>query len=373
MKKIDIRLSQLLALVGLLGCTSKTDGSASMDTSDPVTSIDCSSDGGCLLAEDLSFGLLSVQIPSENNVWIVGSSPEPADGTGPAILNYDGSTWTRFDTSAWAGAELWWTWVSGDEAIFVGDQGLILEMDLTDKSIQHIEGPASDTTFFGVWGATEDDIWAVGETEGGDGPRALWRRQGGEWAAWEDPDLGRGEDGVTYFKVHGTHTDDVWFVGTGGRSLRWNGSQLTAVATDTDRPTATAPLLTIDAHPEHPVVVGGIGNGLILEFDGDAWRDKSPDFQPGFNGVCSGADQQWAVGQQGARAQRQADETWLSDMDFGYSTLTYNDWHGCAVAPNGDLWSVGGRIAQRPLSQGMIGFQGPELPQRVPDAWSSVD
>ena len=371
------RLTLFMAILGTMGCTDSTKSDGTYGSSDPTDSDDTGSDdsgvcaegAGCLFAEELPFGLLSVQIPADDDVWIVGSSPEPADGTGPAILHYDGSEWERIDTDSWAGAELWWSWIGDDEALFVGNEGLILEMSKSDGSIQKIDGPAENVTFFGVWGASSDDIWAVGMTDGGEGPRALWRRQAGAWAAWEDPALGTGEDNVTYFKVHGTSADDVWFAGNGGRTLHWDGSSLTAIATDAETPTSTAPLLTIDANPEQPVVVGGIGNGLILEYDGSIWQDRSPEFQPGFNGVCSGAGYQWAVGQQGSRARRNADGAWISDMDLGHRTLSYDDWHGCAIAPNGDLWAVGGRIAQRPLSSGIIGFQGSELPAELPSGW----
>jgi hypothetical protein len=361
------RLSGLLTLVLACGCT-KTDHNDSTTTSTDDTAAvhaECVDGTGCLLAEDLPYGLLSVQAASDDDIWVVGSSPEPADGTGPAILHYDNESWEKLDTSAWAGAEMWWTWVQPDEAIFVGNQGLILQMTRPDGTLEQVTGPTEDVTFFGVWGASSDDVWAVGQTDGGDGPRAIWRRQDGTWSAWEDDTLGVGDDAVIYFKVHGTAADDVWMVGTGGRSLHWDGTSLQEVATDAETPTSTTPLLTVDADPDHPVVVGGAGNGLILEYDGTAWRDKSPEFQPGFNGVCSGAGQQWAVGTNGSRSSRNEDGSWSSDMDHGHSPSTFNDWHGCDVTPSGDLWTVGGRIAARPLSKGVIGFQGGKLPAAI--------
>ena len=359
------RLSLLLSISLTTACSSAKDDDATRDTG----SAPCADGSGCVLADELPFGLLSVQIPQSDDVWIVGSSPEPADGTGPAVLHYDGSTWERIDTSAWAGTEIWWSWVTDDEAVFVGNEGLIVEMSRADGTLTRVDGPTADVTFFGVWGASPDDVWAVGMTQGGEGPRAVWRRQGGTWSAWTDPVLGEGDDNVTYFKVHGTRADDVWMVGTQGRTLHWDGTSLEAVASDADTPTSTSLFLTIDADPDHPVVVGGTGNGLILEYDGSAWRDRSPDFQPGFNGVCSGAGQQWAVGQKGVRARRTDDGTWTSDMDMGLGPLTYDDWHGCEVSPSGDLWAVGGRIASRPLQSGIIGFQGSVAPPPLPTAW----
>ena len=212
----------LMFLSLTLGCTKGDDTAASGDDTGTIGA--CASGTGCLLAEDLSYGLLSVQARATDDVWIVGSSPEPADGTGPAILQYDGSDWRRLDTTAHAGAELWWAWIHDDEAVFVGNQGLIVELDRESDEMVAVDGPAATTTFFGVWGAGPEDLWAVGMTEDGDRTWALWRRLDGEWTAWTDPELGAGEAGVTLFKVHGTAADDVWFVGTGGLSLRWNGS-----------------------------------------------------------------------------------------------------------------------------------------------------
>ena len=154
-------------------------GEDSGDTGAPTTDAPCASGTGCIVAEDLPYGLLSVQARTDDDIWVVGSSPEPADGSGPAILHHDNTGWTVLDTSAWAGAEIWWAWIQEDEAVFVGDQGLILQMSRPDGVLEQIAGPDEATTFFGVWGANSDDVWAVGMTEGGEGPRALWRRQGG--------------------------------------------------------------------------------------------------------------------------------------------------------------------------------------------------
>ena len=350
------------------GCTSPEDSGGDSNTGE--TSGPCEAAPGCLLAEELAAGLLSVRARAADDVWIVGASPDPADGTGPVLLHYDGSAWTRLDTSAWAGAELWWAWVDTDEAVFVGSQGLILELDRASGALSEVTGPDAETTLFGVWGASGDDLWATGMTEGGEGPPALWRRQGGTWAAWTDETHGPGEPGQIWFKVHGAAADDLWIVGNAGQALHWDGSALTATATDAEVETATAPLLTVDAGGAATIAVGGNGNGIVLERDGDTWRDRSPDFMPGFNGVCSGTEGggvgvSWAVGQHGGRATRQGDGSWASDYDLGVTGITLQDWHGCAVDADGGLWTVGGRIASRPLIEGTVGYQGPGNPPDI--------
>ncbi len=327
-------------------------------------------DAPCLVGEDLAQGLLSVRAPADDDVWVVGSSPAPdAEGApGPLAAHWDGSTWGALDTSSWDGIELWWVHATADEVVLVGSRGTVLEYDRGTENLEQVVDAGAGTTFFGVWGHDED-LWAVGQgaerpDEDGDGEPEpplplLWRRIDGAWAAWEDPTFGPGQPAQVYFKVHGTASDDVWIVGSGGTALRWDGVSLTATPTDADTDTGNAPLLTVDAGGERPYAVGGAGSGLILEWDGGDWRDRSPDFQPGFNGVCTGPDgAAAAVGRTGARALRM-DGSWLPDLDRGVESVTLRDFHACAYSPSGRLWAVGGRIASRPLGQGVIAYSGP--------------
>ncbi len=309
-----------------------------------------------LLGSGLPPGLLCVQAVAADDVWFIGSSSEPDDGTGPWVLHYDGATYDRLDLSDWPGAELWWGDVFPNELILVGNEGLILEGTRSGE-FEAVEGPSAETNFFGVWGATPDDVWAVG-SEGSDRDTVpvIWRRQGGTWSE-VDPGVAIGD---FLFKVDGTTADDVWFVGGQGTAMHYDGEDFVTYET----PVPSAPLLTVAAGGERPIAVGGTGNGLILEFDGEAWIDVSPDFQPGFNGVCTGEGQAWAVGQRGARAER-VDGVWLSDDELDIDPIIFDDWHGCSIDPQGGLWMVGGDIASRPLSQGVIGFEGDPLPVDV--------
>jgi hypothetical protein len=316
--------------------------------------VGCAGDKPVLVGEALPGGMLSVRALSADDVWLIGASSDPDDGSGPWVLHYDGAAWDRLDTSAWPGAELWWGHVTEEELVLVGDGGLILEGP-RDGALTAVEGPSADTIFFGVWGADADDVWAVGTTAGDPSVAALWRRRDG---AWSSVDPGPVSD--TLFKVHGTAADDVWMVGVLGSILHWDGAALTIVPS----PFPTAPLLTVDAEGERPYAVGGLGPGVIVEYDGAAWVDASPDFQPGFNGVCAGGDDAWAVGQRGARAQR-VDGVWVPDADQDVAALIASDWHGCAVDDEGGLWMVGGRIASRPLREGVVGYQGRHLPPEI--------
>lgn len=308
-----------------------------------------------LVGEALPPGLLSVRAVAADDVWVVGASPDPDDGSGPALLHFQGTAWERLDTQAWPGAELWWVHVDGGELVLVGSQGLILEGSVGGE-LASVPGPSADVTFFGVWGADASDLWAVGMRQADETGPALWRRQDGTWSEVDASVT----EGATLFKVHGQAADDVWFVGSAGTTLHWDGTALVRVPTAE----ATAPLLTVDTAGGRPVAVGGFGNGLILEHDGGGWVDVSPAFQPGYNGVCSGPDRRWAVGQRGAMALRGEDGVWQTEADLDLPGLILDDWHGCDVDPDGGLWMVGGRIGSRPLRMGVVGYLGDA---QVPD------
>jgi hypothetical protein len=59
------------------------------------------------------------------------------------------------------------------------------------------------------------------------------------------------------------------------------------------------------------------------------------------------------------------DGSWASDTDNGVEGVTYEDWHGCDVDPDGGVWSVGGKISSRPLTRGVVGYQGDSMPPRL--------
>lgn len=314
------------------------------------------------MAEGLAPGLLSVRAPADDDVWMVGANHP--DGSGPAALRFDGTAWTRIDTSDHATQELWWVHVFDDDVVMVGSEGLILEGDRATATLSEATPPSDEATLFGVWGASADDVWTVGESTAEGGGPVLWRRQSGAWSAYDLSGIeGLAEE--TLFKVDGTAADDAWIVGTGGTSLRWDGTAWTKVATDADVATGTSLLLTVDAQGARPWTVGGAGNALILGWDGEAWRDESPAFVPALNGICTQGEHAWAVGVNGARVER-VDGAWVADADREIRPATFRDWHGCDISPGGDVWMVGGALSSRPLTDGVVGYLGPLDPEAPP-------
>jgi hypothetical protein len=311
-------------------------------------------DGLCLLAEELPEAFMSVRARADDDVWLVGSEVEP-DVSGPSAVWWDGEDWNRIDTSEFAGHELWWSFPTEQQVTMVGTGGLILEYDRASEALTRVDGPPEGVIFFGVWGATGDDVWAVGgDVENGALPPQLWHRDADGWTAWQDPFLPEGVPGELYYKVHGTSASDVWIVGNRGISLRFDGTHLSQLPTDTDLDTASLMLLTVDARGEHPIAVGGLGAPAMLHWDGLDWRDHSPEFGAGATGICRADDRMVSVGQQGT-VYRWSGSAWSSEVD---ETLTFMDYHACDLSPGGDLWAVGGQLTSRPLNQGVVLYEG---------------
>jgi hypothetical protein len=313
---------------------------------------------GCepVIIDGLDGAILSVRAVSPDDVWLFGAD----DGDGPTLMSWDGSSWERHDTSDLAGHDLWWGQATADRVFLAGSGGLVGVFDRSDGTIEVADGIDEDLTFFGVWGATADDVWAVGGGIGTALPPAVQRWDGTSWSAWEDP-AGPGPDGGVYFKVHGSAADDVWIVGNQGTALRWDGTTLadTGAAELIQDDSGNAPsLLTIDVGAT-PVAVGGAGQGVILHWDEStsSWTLREPEFAPGLLGVCSGPNGALrAVGGQGSVYDWDG-STW-NQWERG---ITFLGLHGCLIDDDGGFWTGGGSIAAEPLVDGILIYDGPAL------------
>ena len=298
-----------------------------------------------LVAEELDEALLSVRATGSDDVWFVGSD----QGRGPAVLQWDGSAWTRHDTEALAGVDLWWTFPTADTIWLSGSGGTIASLDRASGAITQVSGPRETVTFFGIWGSSADDIWAVGAAIGAGEPPAIWRNGSGSWQAVDLSAEAFNQPSVSLFKVHGAGPDDVWIVGSHGLMLHWDGS----VLFDTAPADLDETLLTVAVGAAGPIAVGGLNAGLIFEREGQSWSQVAPELAPALNGVCQG-EKTAAVGRWGGLARR-VDGAWTLDD----SALTLLDFHACSSTPDGALWAVGGHISSSPLNAGLIAYEGP--------------
>jgi hypothetical protein len=294
-----------------------------------------------LVFSELDGALISIWGASASDVWAVGGDP----GDGPIVIHYDGAAWARHDTGA--SGDLWWVHGFAGGPVFMGgSDGLILRYE--GGAFSEMTTPSDAGTVFGIWGASPDDLWAVGGA--GQTPTGgfVWRYDGQSWR--DEPtapsDLAAT---ATVFKVWGRDASDVWMVGTGGLALHYDGTSTEATTSGTTRT-----LFTAHGDAEAVFAVGGFSTGTILEHAGGAWKDVTPPDAPQMTGVCSGAGKTYAAGVYGAVMRRDAEGWVLEDTQLALG----DDFHGTFIDPDGGVWAVGGQVAAFPLVRGMLVYRG---------------
>jgi hypothetical protein len=303
-----------------------------------------------IVHRDLEGALLSVWGTSASDVWTVGS--DSRDGQGPLVLHFDGTSWERVLTGQTG--DLWWVFGFDTGELFLGGEGgTILRKD--GDNFVRMPTP-STSTVFGIWGASPDAVWAVGGQTGGASGAFAWRLDGDEWTAAEGfpADLPRGD---ALWKVFGQGPDDVWMVGTGGKTLHYDGDSLTEGFTG-----HAESLFTVHSNGRRFAAVGGFASGLILERDvaaapDSSWTDVSPKDALALSGVCLSDTGGYAVGQFGYIAARSAGGWHAEDTgferDFGTRGL-----HSVWIDPDGGAWAVGGQVLEEPLLDGILLHRG---------------
>src|SRR5690606_11494877 len=198
--------------------------------------------------------LLSVWGTSSTDVWAVGG--DPADGSGPTVIHFDGEVWSQLSTGETQG-NLWWVFGFADGPLYMGgDGGLILRYQAGTFTKMTTPGTG---TVFGIWGASPSDVWAVGGESENIGGFA-WRLEGDSWVP--EPSLPADiPTSAAIWKVFGTGSDDAWIVGSNGVSLHWDGSTFTPGGTGVG-----ASLFTVHASEGRYVAVGGTASGFIVEY-----------------------------------------------------------------------------------------------------------
>ncbi|MFN7142205.1 MAG: hypothetical protein ACK4YP_00390 [Myxococcota bacterium] len=311
-------------------------------TSDKPETGDTAPEGWTLLAEDHPSAFLSIWGSGVDDVWAVGADA----GSGPAVAHYDGSAWTTVDTGT--SGDLWWVtstsagmlWMGGADGrvlSYVPSSGQ-LEAFVLDEAI----------TVFGVWGAADDDVWAVGGdiTRGSDAAQ-IWHYDGHAWTRATIPAEAAGA--VAIYKVWGRSASDVYAVGTGGVGVHWDGTSWTDVPTGTDRN-----LFTVHGTASEEIAVGGQFSGTIVAGAG-TWTDETPEMAPQFNGVYAGGEGgPVAVGAGGAVCARFG-AGWEPDPR---GVVTAYDLHAVWVDAEGGIWTVGGKLSSFPLDRGIVAYGG---------------
>lgn len=303
----------------------------------------CSDDapGWQLVHDELPGALMSVWGTGADDVWTVGADA----GDGPTVLHYDGATWAELDPGT--SGDLWWVHGFAGGPVFMGGAGGTI-VRYAGGSFEAMTTPGT-ATVFGIWGSSADDVWAVGGAEGGSGGAFAWRFDGERWREAEGFPAGLSAEHALW-KVWGSAADDVWMVGTGGTILHYDGEAITEVTSPTTRA-----LFTVHAGPGgRMAAVGGFGTGVLLEHDGSAWRDVTPEGALQMIGVCVTPEGGWAVGVDGAIMTLTGDG-WQPDSA---RAPTYQPLHAVWVDPDGGVWAVGGQVLAYPLVNGVMIYRG---------------
>jgi hypothetical protein len=313
----------------------------------------CSSDEPTTLSEptwqllnDTPASLMSVWGSSERDIWVVGGRTELAGA--PTVARYDGDRWSTVDAGI-TGIDLWWVFgVPGSDRIyFGGSRGTILRYRA--GTFEAMPSPGGAAIVFGIWGASDTDLWAVG-TENGAG--FAWRSDGTSWTAHPLP------TGVTgrLFKVHGQNAQDVWISAVNGSTLHWNGTELAHVPTGVQWP-----LFAIITTADRVVAVGGsLEEGAILEYAGGTWV-PAPSIIGTQRGIAEHGGEMYAVGELGTVARRDA-----GGWSQSSTRVTQKTFHAAWADSGGGVWGVGGEFDRVPLtSNGFLTYVGTKQPRSI--------
>lgn len=326
-----LALSSTLSLAPALACTGEPPAEESWQ----------------IVHQDLPGALLSVWGTSATDVWAVGG--DARDGTGPTVIRFDGERWVKAPTGQTQG-NLWWVFgFEGGPVYLGGDGGVILRYE--DGAFAPMTTPGSETVF-GIWGASPDDVWAVGGASDGAGGFA-WRLSGTTWIP--EPTLpAEVPAGAAIWKIFGAAADDAWLVGSNGVALHWDGSALTQGDTGVG-----SSLFTVHSKGGRTAAVGGLATGIIVELEDGQWNNVTPDPPPpGLAGVTLGAGGTGiAVGTFGAVYTR-SDAGWTAE-DLGFTVA--DNLHGSWIDDRGGLWAVGGQTFSLPYTKGLLIHRGATL------------
>lgn len=280
--------------------------------------------------------LFSVWGPAPDDVLAVGGQ-----GTGPTsrglALRWDGAAWTEVALPEGTPRLHWVTGV-GDAVWAVGEAGTALR-----REGEHFVAVATGASvaLWGIWGASDSALWAVGG-DGFVGGPALLRHDGAQWLPEALPALP--EDCHALFKIWGASATDITAVGDLGVALQFDGTAWSL--TDTG---SIADLISVHGRGGERVAVGGRANARIARWDGQAWTGETID-RPGLSGVWVASDGvATAVGSEGQI---------LRVAPGGAAELeakpTYLLLHAVFGFDPGPRFAVGGNLTGMPPHVGVI-------------------
>jgi hypothetical protein len=291
----------------------------------------------------------SVWGPAPDLVYAVAGQPLAGGLSRGALWRWDGMQWSEEPLPDDVPG-LNWVFGVGARRVLVGELGAILVRDGdTGEWTRH--GCGTILPLWGVWGAAEDDLWAVG----GDGflrdPVAC-HFDGRAWAAVELPEPSF--ESHALYKIWGTASDAVWAVGDAGLLMHYGGEEVGWVqvpsGTDFD-------LISLwGTGPDEILAVGGRATAVLSRWDGGQWTAQEVRALPGLNGVWMAPDgTATVVGPQGGIG-TVAPGALAIDVDDAGTPLSLHGTFGFAEV---ERWAVGGSLDMAPPLIGVIVHRAP--------------
>jgi hypothetical protein len=293
--------------------------------------------------------LLRVWGTSSEDVYIVGAD---AEGTGPTVLHYDGDEWEILEPPV--SGSLWWVdGVAPDDVRMVGDGGVVVRYTPSTGKFE-VRPTPTDLRLFGVWGSSSSDVWYVGGNPGLN--RGVILRDDGSTVSEISVS---GTSSTAFFKVLGFAPDQVWIAGQRGAAIYYDGAEFRATDTGT-----FLPLMGIHGtRADHIWAVGGVGDGVIMEWDGSTWTEQTPAGTPQMIGVWAASDEDVLASGCNGRIYRKSAGTWNEVTD---RIPTFEDLHAIWVDGESNIWTVGGLLAEDPPSGGVLVRYGAPIADELP-------
>ncbi|MFZ5441300.1 MAG: hypothetical protein ACOZQL_14930 [Myxococcota bacterium] len=274
------------------------------------------------MLSELPATLLSAWESSDGVLYAVGGT-----ATRAMVLRHDRDGWWEMDPGTTD--TLWWVHgFSAMDVYAVGARGVVTHFDGTRWTVLREGG---DETLFGAWGATKDQLVAVGGVVTVSQPRATIVERS---AGWNEVPTGGLPSGVALFKLWGRSPNELVVVGEKGLVARGLPGAWTVEATPT-----TERLTTVHGAGDALYAVGGLLEPVALRFVNGAWRRFAVPGTPQLlNGVAvSATGEAVLVGLEGYLAEGAVESFVMR------APLTRRGLHG-VVATRSGFVAVGGDL-----------------------------
>lgn len=274
---------------------------------------------------------MNVHVRSAGDRWAVGGTP-----TAGAIRHVDAATSSLVSLGVTVPLLNWITEDASGELVVVGNHGTVLRGNPTGTSWA-LEPTPNQEDLWGVFPLGGGELVAVGGSGRDDAKATVIRRTSAGWA--EDPLPTLVRPGVNaFFKVWASSRTDVWVVGQSGAVLHHDGAKWEEKHAGTDRD-----LIAVwGVAPDRVVMVGGRGNGVVVFWNGTAFRTVDVSPVAGLNGVwMRHRDVVHAVGLYGTVATLDFDSGRVTDIALD----TEYDLHAIHGGADGTITAVGGSLA----------------------------